>query len=96
MRRFLVRIIFYSVAVGATLALLSIVTIPTAEHPEGVPLLTIADPDDPPVELDISSGRCSLNLVVGFVFLVGAARCCRSCWPRSSGAGTCLRRRSRS
>jgi ubiquinone biosynthesis protein len=73
MRRFLVRILFYSVAVGATLALLSIVTIPTAEHPEGVPLLTIADPDDPPVELDISLGPLKLNLVVGFAFVVGAA-----------------------
>jgi ubiquinone biosynthesis protein len=73
MRRFLVRILFYSVAVAATLALLSIVTIPTTEHPEGVPLLRIADPDDPSVELDISLGPLRLNLVVGFAFVVGAA-----------------------
>jgi hypothetical protein len=73
MRRFLVRILFYSVAVAATLALLSIVTIPTAEHPQGVPLLTIAEPADPSVELDIVLGPLRLNLVVGLAFVVGAA-----------------------
>jgi ubiquinone biosynthesis protein len=73
MRRLLVRVVFYAIAVAATLALLSIITVPTADHPEGVPLLRIPDPDESNVELDVDLGPVRLNLVVGFVFLVGGA-----------------------
>ena len=40
MRRLLVQVLFYSIAVAATVALLSLVSVPTPGHPEGVPLLT--------------------------------------------------------
>src|SRR5688572_27514466 len=73
MRRFLVQVIFYSFAVFITLTILSIITVPTAEHPEGVPLLQIPVPDESNVELDVEIGPVRLNLVVGFVFLVGGA-----------------------
>ena len=46
---------------------------PTADHPEGVPLLRIPEPNETNVELDVTIGPVRLNLVVGFVFLVGGA-----------------------
>ena len=73
MRRFLVQVIFYSFAVFITLTILSIITVPTADHPEGVPLLRIPEPNETNVELDVTIGPVRLNLVVGFVFLVGGA-----------------------
>ncbi len=73
MRRLLVQVLFYSMAVAATVALLSLVSVPTPDHPEGVPLLHIPAPDESNVELDVSLGPVQLNLVVGFVFLLGGA-----------------------
>jgi ubiquinone biosynthesis protein len=73
MRRLLVQILFYSFAVAATVALLSIVKVPTSDHPGGVPLLQIPEPSEANVELDIEIGPVKLNLVVGTVFLLGGA-----------------------
>jgi hypothetical protein len=52
--------------------LLSLISVPTSANPEGVPLLSIPFGQSD-VELDLSVGPVELNLVVGFVFLIGGA-----------------------
>jgi ubiquinone biosynthesis protein len=73
MRRLLVRVLFYSIAVGLTIAILSIVRIPTTEHPDGVPLLSFPPPEETNIHFDITFGPIQLNIVVAIVFVIGAA-----------------------
>jgi ubiquinone biosynthesis protein len=73
MRRLLVLVLFYSIAVAATVGLLSLISVPTPGNPDGVPLLRIPPAEEADFFLDITLGPVQLNLVVGLVFLVGGA-----------------------
>src|SRR3954466_9411640 len=67
LRRFLVEVLLLTVAMSATIALLSLVKI------GGVPLLVIVPDPDGAFTLDVFVGPARLDLVVGFVFAVTSA-----------------------
>ena len=79
MRRLLVQVLFYSLAVAITVALLSLVSVPTAGPPRGRPTADASRSTSSAGRRSTSrSAPSSSTSWSGFVFLVGAERSSRS------------------